>query len=99
MPLNMTLNNPCPRRAIPIITTMAPVILLIHRIVLRRNLSLKRLTIHEIQNQYVTEPALTDIIIGATCQVCGVLSASPKKAKRVNITNIAMGLDRPIATA
>ena len=38
-------------------------------------------------------------MIGVTFHVCGASSASPKKAKRVNMTNIAIGLERPIATA
>lgn len=83
----------------PIITIIAPVILLIHSIVLILKFFAKRLRIHEILNQYVTEPRLTEMSIGATLHVCGASLASPKKAKRVNITKIAIGFDIPITTA
>ena len=53
----------------PIITINAPVILLIHNIVLILKLDLKRLSSHDMLNQYVTEPRLTERMIGATFQL------------------------------
>ena len=50
-------------------TIIAPVILLIHNIVLILNVLRKRLRSHEMQNQYVTDPRLTEIRIGATLQL------------------------------
>ena len=83
----------------PIITTNAPVILLIHNIVLILKLPRKRLNSHDMQNQYETEPVLTARIIGATLHVCGESLARPKNAKSVNMTNIAIGFESPRATA
>ena len=83
----------------PIITIIAPVILLIHSIVLILKFLRNRLSIHDMLNQYITEPALTERMIGVTLQLCGASFASPKKAKSVNITNIAIGFDSPMATA
>ena len=51
MPLKQTLNSPCPSKAMPIITTNAPVILLIHSIVLIRKFPWKRLRSHDMLNQ------------------------------------------------
>ena len=64
----MTMKSPLPSNAVPIITIMAPVTLLIHRIVFILKLSLKRLRNHDTENQYVTEPALTERMIGMTLQ-------------------------------
>ena len=89
----MTLKSPCPSKAMPIITTIAPVTLLIHSIVFILKLLRKRRNNQEILNQYVTDPALTERIIGVTLQLCGASSARPKNAKSVNITNMAIGLD------
>ena len=50
------------------ITINAPVILLIQRMVFIWNFPLNLLSSHEIRNQYVTEPVLTDNMIGATLQ-------------------------------
>ena len=50
-PLNKTLKSPCPRRTMPIITTIAPVILLIHSIVFILNDLRKRLKSQDIVNQ------------------------------------------------
>ena len=47
----MTLNSPCPSNAIPIITIMAPVILLIHSIVLILNLLRNLLSSQDMVNQ------------------------------------------------
>ena len=99
MPLNTTLNSPCPSSEMPMITIIAPVILLIHSIVLILKFLRKRLSSHDTLNQYDTEPTLTERMIGVTLQLCGASLASPKKAKSVNITKIAIGLERPIATA
>ena len=51
MPLKMTLKSPCPRSAMPIITIIAPVILLIHSIVLILKFLRKRLNNHDMLNQ------------------------------------------------
>ncbi len=99
MPLKMTLKSPCPSRTMPIITTVAPITLLIINMVFILKFFLKRLRSHDMQNQYVTEPALTERIIGAMLQLWGASSASPKKAKSVNMMNIAIGFEKPIATA
>lgn len=69
MPRKATLKSPCPSKAMPMITINAPVILLIHIIVLILKLLLKRLRSHERLNQYVTEPRLTERMIGATFQL------------------------------
>ena len=53
----------------PIITIIAPVTLLIHRIVIILKFLRKRLRSHEMLNQYNTEPALTERIIGAALQL------------------------------
>ena len=98
IPLNRILKNPCPSNAIPIITTIAPVTLLIHRIVLILNFLRNRLMSHDSPNHHTTVPALTDRMIGATFHVWGASSVSPKKANRVKSTNMAIGLERPIAT-
>ena len=53
----------------PIITIIAPVILLTHSIAFILKYLRKRLKSHDMKNQYVTEPRLTDRIIGATLQL------------------------------
>lgn len=68
----MTLKSPCPSNAIPIITTTAPAIRLTQRIVLSLKLPLKRLKSHEMQNQYVTDPALTHMITELIAKEQGV---------------------------
>ena len=69
MPLNRILKSPCPNNAMPMITTSAPVILLIHKIVRILKFPWKRLRSHDIRNQYVTDPELTARMIGATFHV------------------------------
>ena len=63
MPLNTTLNSPCPSSEMPMITIIAPVILLIHSIVLILKFLRKRLSSHDTLNQYDTEPTLTERMI------------------------------------
>ncbi len=53
----------------PIITTIAPITLLIINMVFILNFFLKRLRSQDRQNQYVTDPALTERIIGAMLQL------------------------------
>ena len=69
MPRKMTLKSPCPNKAMPIITIIAPVILLIQSIVFILKFLRKRLNSHDKLNQYVTDPKLTERIIGATLQL------------------------------
>jgi hypothetical protein len=78
----MTLNRPWVNSTIPIITTRAPVTLLIHNIVFIVNLFLKWPNPHDSRNQYTTEPPATESRIGATRHVLGESSVMPKKAKQ-----------------
>ena len=80
-------------------TTSAPAILLIHTTVFMLIFVLKRLISHDMQNQYVTEPALTERMIGATLHVCGASLARPKKAKRASMMKTAPGFEKAMATA